>query len=183
VVSNFKRGKRLPGRSADKCGARVARVLCVRQLAVNFEILVWDAVYDAFMKRLAETAGAMKVADGFEPGAAIGPLIDMKAVEKVEAYIADAVKKGAKVVMGGKRAAQGSSFFEPTMLTDVTTDMVITKEEAFGPVAPLYRLRTDAEAVKMANGGGLPGSGEPGRSESGPHCDRCIEKATKPARW
>jgi succinate-semialdehyde dehydrogenase / glutarate-semialdehyde dehydrogenase len=114
-------------------------------------ILVQDGVYDAFTKRLAETAGAMKVADGFEPGAVIGPLIDMKAVEKVEAHIADAVKKGAKIVTGGKRAAQGGSFFEPTVLTDVTTDMVITKEETFGPVALLYRFKTEADAVKMAN--------------------------------
>jgi succinate-semialdehyde dehydrogenase/glutarate-semialdehyde dehydrogenase len=75
----------------------------------------------------------------------------LKAVEKVEAHIADAVKKGAKVVTGGKRAAQGGSFFEPTVLTDVTTDMVITKEETFGPVAPLYRFKTDDEAIKMAN--------------------------------
>ncbi|MBV8397144.1 MAG: aldehyde dehydrogenase family protein [Acetobacteraceae bacterium] len=81
----------------------------------------------------------------------IGPLIDMKAVEKVEAHIADAVKKGAKVVTGGKRAAQGGSFFEPTVLTDVTTDMVITNEETFGPVAPLYRFKTDDEAIGMAN--------------------------------
>ena len=93
----------------------------------------------------------MKVADGFEPGAVIGPLIDMKAVEKVEAHIADAVKKGAKVVTGGKRSALGGTFFEPTVLTDVTTDMVITKEETFGPVAPLYRFKTDDEAIKMAN--------------------------------
>jgi succinate-semialdehyde dehydrogenase/glutarate-semialdehyde dehydrogenase len=114
-------------------------------------ILVQDGVYDAFTKRLAETAGAMKVADGFEPGAVIGPLIDMKAVEKVEAHIVDAVKKGAKVVTGGKRAAQGGSFVEPTVLTDVTTDMVITKEETFGPVAPLYRFKSEDEAVKMAN--------------------------------
>src|ERR1700738_4976359 len=111
-------------------------------------ILVQDGVYDAFTKRLAETAGAMKVADGFEPGAVIGPLIDMKAVEKVEAHIADAVKKGAKVVTGGKRAAPGGSF---TVLTDVTTDMVITKEETFGPVAPLYRFKSEAEAIRMAN--------------------------------
>ena len=90
----------------------------------------------------------MKVADGFEPGAVIGPLIDMKAVEKVEAHIADALKKGAKIVTGGKRAAQGGSFFEPTVLTDVTTDMVITKEETFGPVAPLYRFKSEAEAIK-----------------------------------
>src|ERR1700757_4541807 len=89
----------------------------------------------------------MKVVDGFEPGAVIGPLIDMRR----EAHIADAVKKGAKVVTGGKRAAQGGSFFEPTVLTDVTTDMVITKEETFGPVAPLYRFKTEQEAVKMAN--------------------------------
>jgi succinate-semialdehyde dehydrogenase/glutarate-semialdehyde dehydrogenase len=93
----------------------------------------------------------MKIADGFEPGAVIGPLIDMKAVEKVEAHIADAVKKGAKVVMGGKGAAQGGSLFEPTVLTDVTTDMVITKDETFGPIAPLYRFKTEAEAIKMAN--------------------------------
>jgi succinate-semialdehyde dehydrogenase/glutarate-semialdehyde dehydrogenase len=73
----------------------------------------------------------------------IEPLIDMKAVEKVEAHIADAVKKGAKVVTGGKRAAQGGTFFEPTVLTDVTTDMVITKEETFGPVAPLYRFKSE----------------------------------------
>ncbi len=104
-------------------------------------ILVQDGVYDAFTKRLAETAGAMKVADGFEPGAVIGPLIDMKAVEKVEAHIADAVKKGAKIVTGGKRAAQGGSFFEPTVLTDVTTDMVITKEETFGPGRPALPLQ------------------------------------------
>jgi succinate-semialdehyde dehydrogenase / glutarate-semialdehyde dehydrogenase len=90
---------------------------------------VQDGAYDAFTKRLAETAGAMKVADGFEPGAVIGPLIDMKAVEKVEAHIADAVKKGAKVALGGKRSALGGTLFEPTVLTDVTTDLVITKEE------------------------------------------------------
>ena len=83
--------------------------------------------------------------------AEIGPLIDMKAVEKVETHIADALKKGAKVVTGGKRSALGGSFFEPTVLADVTTDMVITREETFGPVAPLYRFKTDAEAIHMAN--------------------------------
>jgi succinate-semialdehyde dehydrogenase/glutarate-semialdehyde dehydrogenase len=81
----------------------------------------------------------------------IGPLIDMKAVEKVEVYIADAVKKGTKIVTGGKRSVLGGTFFEPTVLTDVTTGIVITKEETFGPVAPLYRFKTDDEAVKMAN--------------------------------
>jgi acyl-CoA reductase-like NAD-dependent aldehyde dehydrogenase len=112
---------------------------------------VEDSVHDAFTRRLVETIGAMKVADGFEPGAVIGPLIDMKAVEKVEAHIADAAKKGAKVVTGGKRAAQAGSFFESTVLPDVTTDMVITKEETFGPVAPLYRFKSEDGAVKMAN--------------------------------
>jgi succinate-semialdehyde dehydrogenase/glutarate-semialdehyde dehydrogenase len=143
-------------------------------------ILVQDGVYDAFTKQLAETAGAMKVADGFEPGAVIGPQIDLKAVEKVEAHIADAVKTDAKVVTGGKRAAQGGSFFRADGAD--RCDMVITKEETFGPVAPLYRIETDDKAIKMANGGGLPGSGEPGRSESGLSA-RCIEKATKPACW
>jgi len=95
--------------------------------------------------------GAMTVAAGFEPGAVIGPLIDMKAVEEVEAHISDAVKKGAKVVTGGKRSALGGTFFEPTVLTDVATDMVSNKEETFGPVAPLYRFRTAAEAIKVAN--------------------------------
>jgi succinate-semialdehyde dehydrogenase/glutarate-semialdehyde dehydrogenase len=114
-------------------------------------ILVQDAVYDAFTKRLAEAARAMKVADGFEPGAVIGPLIDMKAVEKVEAHIGDALKKGAHVALGGKRHALGGSFFEPTVLIDVTTDMLITREETFGPVAPLYRFRNEAEAIRMAN--------------------------------
>jgi succinate-semialdehyde dehydrogenase/glutarate-semialdehyde dehydrogenase len=114
-------------------------------------ILVQDGVYDAFTKRLAEVAGAMKVADGFEPGAVIGPLIDMKAVEKVEAHIADALRKGAKVAVGGHRHALGGSFFEPTVLTDVTTDMIITREETFGPVAPLYRFHSEAEAIRMAN--------------------------------
>src|SRR5258708_38792679 len=102
-------------------------------------------------KRLAETAGAMKVADGFEPGAVIGPLIDMKAVEKVEAHIGDALKKGAKIVIGGKRSVLGGSFFEPTVLTDVTTDMLITREETFEPVAPLYRFKSEDEAIRMAN--------------------------------
>src|SRR5204863_1090150 len=81
----------------------------------------------------------------------MGTLIDMKAVEKVEAHIADAVKKGAKVVLGGKRAAQGGSFFQPTVLTDVTTDMIVTREETFGPVAPLYRFKDEGEAIRMAN--------------------------------
>ena len=81
----------------------------------------------------------------------IGPLIDMKAVEKVEEHVADAVAKGAKVVAGGKRHALGGTFFEPTVLTDVTTDMLIVREETFGPVAPLFRFKTEEEAIRLAN--------------------------------
>jgi succinate-semialdehyde dehydrogenase / glutarate-semialdehyde dehydrogenase len=114
-------------------------------------LLVQDGVYDAFAKRLAEVAGEMKVGNGVENGVVIGPLIDMKAVEKVESHIADALKKGAHVVAGGHRHALGGSFFEPTVLADVTTDMIITKEETFGPVAPLYRFKDEHEAIKMAN--------------------------------
>jgi succinate-semialdehyde dehydrogenase/glutarate-semialdehyde dehydrogenase len=114
-------------------------------------ILVQDGVYDAFSKRLAEAAGAMQVGDGAAAGTVIGPLIDMKAVEKVESHIADAVGKGAKIVIGGKRSALGGSFFEPTVLANVTTDMIITREETFGPVAPLYRFKEEKEAVRMAN--------------------------------
>src|SRR5579872_879857 len=114
-------------------------------------ILVQDGVYDAFSKRLAEAASEMKVGNGAEQGVVIGPLIDMKAVEKVETHIADALEKGAKVVIGGHRSSLGGSFFEPTVLSGVTTDMMITREETFGPVAPVYRFKTEEEAVTMAN--------------------------------
>jgi succinate-semialdehyde dehydrogenase/glutarate-semialdehyde dehydrogenase len=112
----------------------------------DIEIAIRGAIASKY--RNARQTG---VADGFEPGAVIGPLSDMKAVEKGEAHIANALKQRERIVTGGKRATQGGSLFEPTVLTDVTTDMVITKEETFGPVAPLYRFKTEAEAVKMAN--------------------------------
>ena len=114
----------------------------------------------------------MKVADGFEPGAVIGPLIEMKAVEKVEAHIADAVNKGAKVVTGGRRSALGGTFFEPTVLTDVTTDMIITKEETFGPVAPLYRFKTDDEAIKNGQRHPHPSLPRARGHQRGHHLDR-----------
>jgi len=114
-------------------------------------ILVQDGVYDAFAKKLADAANAMKVGNGAEAGTVIGPLIDMKAIEKVEQHVADALKKGARVVVGGKRHTLGGSFYQPTVLADVTTDMMVTREETFGPVAPLFRFKTDAEAIKMAN--------------------------------
>jgi succinate-semialdehyde dehydrogenase/glutarate-semialdehyde dehydrogenase len=114
-------------------------------------ILVQDGIYEAFARRLAEVVGAMKVGSGFEPDTVIGPLIDMRAVEKVESHIADAVKKGARIIAGGRRHARGGTFFEPTVLADVTADMIITREETFGPVAPLYRFHSEEEAIRMAN--------------------------------
>jgi succinate-semialdehyde dehydrogenase/glutarate-semialdehyde dehydrogenase len=114
-------------------------------------ILVQDGVYDAFAKKLAGAVGAMKVGFGGEAGTVIGPLIDMKAVEKVEEHVSDAVAKGAHVVVGGKRHALGGSFYEPTVLTGVNTQMKVTREETFGPVAPLFRFSTDQQAVDMAN--------------------------------
>jgi len=114
-------------------------------------ILVQDKVYDAFAGKLADAVAALKVGNGFEQGTIIGPLIDGKAVEKVEQHIADAVAKGAKIMVGGKRHALGGSFFEPTIITDVTPDMAVAREETFGPLAPLFRFKTDAEALKLAN--------------------------------
>ena len=114
-------------------------------------ILVQDKVYDAFAGKLADAVAALKVGNGFEQGTVIGPLIDGKAVEKVEQHIADAVAKGAKITLGGKRHALGGSFFEPTIITGVTPDMAVAREETFGPLAPLFRFKTDAEAVKLAN--------------------------------
>ncbi|HEV2678401.1 MAG TPA: NADP-dependent succinate-semialdehyde dehydrogenase [Aliidongia sp.] len=114
-------------------------------------ILVQDKVYDAFAGKLADAVAALKVGNGFDQGTVIGPLIDGKAVEKVEQHIADAVAKGAKITLGGKRHSLGGSFFEPTIITGVTSDMAVAREETFGPLAPLFRFKTDAEAIELAN--------------------------------
>src|SRR5262245_17312125 len=114
-------------------------------------LLVQDAVYDAFAKKLADAVKALKPAPGTEPGATQGPLIDDKAVEKVESHIADATSKGATVLVGGRRHALGGRFFEPTILTGVTPAMAVAREETFGPVAPLFRFRDEAEAIRLAN--------------------------------
>jgi succinate-semialdehyde dehydrogenase/glutarate-semialdehyde dehydrogenase len=114
-------------------------------------LLVQEGVYDAFATKLAEAVAAMKVDDGLEPGAQIGPLINPAAVAKVETLVADAVAKGAKVAVGGARHARGGNFYAPTVLTDVTPAMAVAREEIFGPVAPLFRFKTDEEAVQMAN--------------------------------
>jgi succinate-semialdehyde dehydrogenase / glutarate-semialdehyde dehydrogenase len=114
-------------------------------------LLVQDEVYEAFSAKLVEKVKQLKVGNGMEPGVTQGPLIDQAAVEKVEEHIADALAKGARVVTGGKRHALGGTFFEPTVLVDVTPQMAVAKEETFGPVAPLFSFHTEEEAVHMAN--------------------------------
>jgi succinate-semialdehyde dehydrogenase/glutarate-semialdehyde dehydrogenase len=114
-------------------------------------IFVQAGIYDEFAKRLVAEVQSFKVADGFVDGSMQGPLINENAVEKVERHIADALEKGAKLVTGGKRHALGQTFFEPTVLVDVSTDMAMASEETFGPVAPLFRFTTEDEVVKLAN--------------------------------
>jgi len=113
--------------------------------------LVQDGVYDAFAEKLAAAVSRMKVGDGLKGETQQGPLIDLDAVAKVEEHIADALQKGGKVVTGGKRHALGGTFFEPTVIADATPEMLIAREETFGPVAPLFRFATEEEAVAMAN--------------------------------
>jgi succinate-semialdehyde dehydrogenase / glutarate-semialdehyde dehydrogenase len=114
-------------------------------------LLIQAGVYDEFAKRLKVAAAQLRVGDGLAAITDQGPLIDAKAVLKVEEHIADALAKGAKIALGGKRHALGGSFFEPTILTDVTPKMLVAREETFGPVAPLFKFETEAESVSMAN--------------------------------
>lgn len=114
-------------------------------------ILVQEGVYQPFIARFTELVAALKVGDGFEEGVRQGPLIDQRAVAKIEAHVADAVGGGARLVHGGKRHRLGANFFEPTVLADVTQAMRISREETFGPVAALASFRTEEEAVRMAN--------------------------------
>ena len=113
--------------------------------------LVQDGVYDAFMEKLAKAVAKLRVGDGLKGETEQGPLIDMAAVEKIEAHIADAVAKGARLVAGGGRHDLGGTFFEPTILADVTPGMAVAREETFGPLAPVFRFKTDEQAVQMAN--------------------------------
>jgi succinate-semialdehyde dehydrogenase/glutarate-semialdehyde dehydrogenase len=114
-------------------------------------IYVQDSVYDAFTAKLAEKVKALKVGKGTEPGVILGPLIDDNAVAKVEEHVADALAKGARVALGGKRHALGGRFFEPTILTGVTKAMKVSNEETFGPVAPLFRFTDEADVIAQAN--------------------------------
>ncbi|HYZ21188.1 MAG TPA: NADP-dependent succinate-semialdehyde dehydrogenase [Rhodopila sp.] len=114
-------------------------------------ILVQDGVYDAFAAKLKAAVEAMKVGNGMEPGVTQGPLINADAVAKVEEHVADALSRGASVVTGGKRHERGGNFFMPTVLADVPQEAVIFREETFGPVAPLFRFKTEEEAIRLAN--------------------------------
>jgi succinate-semialdehyde dehydrogenase/glutarate-semialdehyde dehydrogenase len=114
-------------------------------------IFVQDAVYDAFAEKLAARVRRFVIGDGTKPGVTQGPLIDAKALAKVEDHVADAKAQGAKVALGGRRSDLGGNFYEATILTDVTRDMKIFREETFGPVAPLIRFKDDAEAIRLAN--------------------------------
>jgi succinate-semialdehyde dehydrogenase/glutarate-semialdehyde dehydrogenase len=114
-------------------------------------LLVQAGVYDAFVAKLVEATRKLRIGNGLEGPTEQGPLIDANAVAKVEEHIADAVAKGAKIVLGGKRSALGGTFFEPTILTGVTPAMKVAREETFGPVAPLFRFETEQDAIRMAN--------------------------------
>jgi succinate-semialdehyde dehydrogenase/glutarate-semialdehyde dehydrogenase len=114
-------------------------------------LLVQEGVYDAFMGKLKAAVEALNVGDGLQPDVGQGPLIDAASLQKVEELVADAVAHGAELVTGGKRHALGGTFYEPTILSGATDDMRIAKEEVFGPVAPVFRFKTEDDAVRMAN--------------------------------
>ena len=114
-------------------------------------IFVQAGVYDAFAEKLAAEVAKIKVGEGTQDGVTLGPLINLQAVEKVEEHIADALGKGAKTLLGGSRHAKGGTFFEPTILTDVTTDMRVAREETFGRVAPLFKFEDETEVIAQAN--------------------------------
>ena len=114
-------------------------------------LYVQEKVYDAFAEKLAKAVSALKVGDGMQDGVQQGPLITQKAVEKVEAHIKDALEKGARVLTGGKKHELGGTFFEPTVLADVTRDMFVAREETFGPLAPLFRFADETDVIEQAN--------------------------------
>ncbi len=114
-------------------------------------LYVQDRVYDSFAAKLVEKVKGFKVGPGTEPGVVIGPLIDQQGLEKVEQHVADALAKGAKIKIGGKPHERGGLFFQPTVIADVTSDMIVCREETFGPVAPLIRFKTEDDAIRLAN--------------------------------
>src|SRR5690349_14463852 len=133
-------------------GAMVSKYRNMGQTCVCANrIYAQDQIYDAFVEKLAKKVSAMKIGDGTEQGVVQGPLINMEAVDKVEKHIADAVKGGAKIITGGKRHALGGSFFEPTVLSNVKPDALVAHEETFGPLAPVFRFKDEADVIAMCN--------------------------------
>jgi succinate-semialdehyde dehydrogenase/glutarate-semialdehyde dehydrogenase len=114
-------------------------------------LYVQDGVYETFAKKLVTAVEKLKVGNGLEPGVTQGPLIDNSAIQKVEQHIADALGKGGRLLTGGKRHVLGQTFFEPTVIADTNPDMLVAREETFGPLAPLFRFKTDTEAIALAN--------------------------------
>ena len=133
-------------------GAMVAKYRNSGQTCVcTNRFFVQEGVYDAFVEKLAAASNKLKVGNGLDAGTQQGPLIDEKAVEKVEEFIQDATAKGGKVVAGGKRHELGGSFFQPTVIAEAKPDMMFMKEEIFGPLAPVFRFKTEEEAIQLAN--------------------------------
>ena len=135
----------IPGAMASKYRNAGQTCVCANR------ILVQDGIYDEFAERLGAEVAKLRVGDGQSDGVTQGPLIDMAAIDKVEEHISDAVAKGATLAAGGSRHELGGQFFQPTVLTEVTDKMKIFHEETFGPVAPLFRFKTEDEAIEMAN--------------------------------
>lgn len=135
----------VPGAMASKFRNAGQTCVCANRIYVQ------EGIYDEFAKRLVEATEGLKVGPGTEQGVTQGPLINERAIEKVEAHVDDALKNGATVAIGGKRHERGGTFFEPTVLTDVKPDMLISREETFGPVAPLYRFSTEDDVIELAN--------------------------------
>ena len=137
---------------ATVAGAMISKYRNTGQTCVcTNRFLVQSGIYEAFAARLADAVGKLKVGEGRSPGAEQGPLIDAAALAKVESHVADALAGGARVMVGGRRHALGGTFYEPTVIADVTAAMRVAREETFGPVAPLFRFETEAEAIAMAN--------------------------------
>ncbi|WP_296706925.1 NAD-dependent succinate-semialdehyde dehydrogenase [Rhodoblastus sp.] len=137
---------------AAVAGAMVSKYRNMGQTCVCANrIYVQEGVYDAFAAKLAEAVSRLKVGDGVAEGVQQGPLITLKALDKVEAHIADALSKGARVLIGGHRHELGGNFFQPTVLADVTAEMAVAREETFGPVAPLFRFKDEADVIAQAN--------------------------------
>lgn len=133
-------------------GAMVSKYRNMGQTCVCANrIYVQSGVYDAFLEKLVTAVGKLKVGDGLEAGVTQGPLITPDAIDKVERHLKDAISKGARVLAGGKRHALGGTFFEPTVIADVTQEMAVAREETFGPVAPVFRFEREEEAVANAN--------------------------------